>query len=466
LHGIDEGGAVVGQAVVRGAGGGTSIEAPDTVREGACFLETRLPGDELLVIVHRTEEIAKNLGGDTRKALRQALGALEEDPAQLETLLKLTEKVIFESEDVVRTAPLRAAGGVTAPTEPSSAPASLAVDAAGPRAARRRRTLAGGDILVLLDALMRRLGEGLSATSGARPSNDQDQIGADDEDGGELTRKVPDHEALARVCRGKVRRLIKRMEGQIVRAAEPDCAARGVVQLAAVLGVLRALRLVERRAEWRRKRLELVDRDDERRLHETAVLALTWGAPPLAQRALVEAGGETFEELSMVLGLLGWLAWDVGLDVEVSSERGGRRGVEDETWSAAQSYALLAPWLAGDSDALSVFEESIARTPKHGVDGDRWFLVHLGLAERLAEVLADPTRAATRGRMPRPGDVVVLPERFAPRVRVVLDVEVIVGDAKVVLFDADDESARREFLASRLSSLPWASSYGVDLAAS
>ncbi|MGK3982513.1 hypothetical protein WME99_05720 [Sorangium sp. So ce136] len=455
LHGIGEEGAVLGQAVVRGERSETSIEAPEGVRDGAHFLEARSPGDPMLVIVHRTEEIAKNLGGDTRKALRQALGALEEDPGQLETLLKLTEKVIFDSDDVVRTTPLQSTGGASYPTEPSMGPASLAVDAAGPKAGRRRRRLASGDVLVLLDALMRRLGEGLSAAPGLRPPSDQEQIGADEEDGGELAREAPDHEALAKACRGKVRRLIKRMEGQLELAAEPDRARRAVVQLAAVLGVLRALRLIEQRPEWRRKRLELIDRDDAWWLYEAAALALVWGAEPVAQRALAEADGEMFEELSMVVGLLGWLAWEVGLDVEVSSERGGQRGVEDESWVTAQLYALLAPWLAADPEAISILEESVARTPKPRVDGDRWFIVHLGLAERLEEVLADPVRAARPARRPRPGDLVVLAERFSPRVRVVLDVNAIVGDAKVVLFDAGDESGRREFLASKVASLPW-----------
>jgi hypothetical protein len=55
--------------------------------------------------------------------------------------------------------------------------------------------------------------------------------------------------------RSKVRRLIKRMEAQLERAAEQDRARRGIVQLAAVLGVLAihavrsALSLAVRRME-------------------------------------------------------------------------------------------------------------------------------------------------------------------------------------------------------------------------
>src|SRR5690606_7731064 len=85
LRGVGDMDVPVGEAVVREAG---VVDAPDDVRDGARYLEARSTDIHMLVVVHRTEDIAKNLGGDTRKALRQALGALEEDQTQLEALLK------------------------------------------------------------------------------------------------------------------------------------------------------------------------------------------------------------------------------------------------------------------------------------------------------------------------------------------------------------------------------------------
>jgi hypothetical protein len=176
---VDE---LLGEAIVRAK---RTIDAGDGVRDGARYLEAQRPDQHVLVIVHRTEDIAKNLGGDTRKALRHALGALEEDPTQLEALLKLTEKVIFDSDDVVRTTPLRPAAATSEEQDGAPAPASLALDATGPRstASRRTRRLASGDIVVLLDALMRRLGEGLPTAASSRPRSEEEQIGADEEDG-------------------------------------------------------------------------------------------------------------------------------------------------------------------------------------------------------------------------------------------------------------------------------------------
>lgn len=455
LRGVGDDGVELGDAVVASTTSGTTLAADAAVRDGARFLETVAGDSPVLVIVHRSEDISKNLGGDTRKALRQALGALDEDPSQLEALLKLTEKVIFDTDDVVRTTPLRAVSAPPPPNAPSSPATSLALDAAGRKTSRKRRSLASGDIVILLDALMRRLGEGLPAAPAPRPPGDDEEIGADEEDGGVLARVEPDRTALAKACSGKVRRLVKRMQGQLERAVEPERARRGVVQLAAVLGVVRTLRMIEQRPEWRRKQLRLVEADIQRQLFESAVLAVAWGSSGLAPRAVEEAGGEMFDELSMVVGLLSWLAWDLAIDVGAALERDGHRGVDEELWPSAQLFALLAPWLATDAVAIAILEETVPRTPRYKVDGDGWFLVHLTLAERIAELVRAPVGGESLGRRVRPGDLVVLSERFDPRVRVVLDVVATSGDAKVLFYDADADDGHRAFLASKVAAFAW-----------
>jgi len=452
LSGIGDNNASLGEAVVRNP---NTLEASDIVRDGARYLENISADEHVLVLVHRSEDIARNIGGDTRKALRQALGALEEDPSQLETLLKLTEKVIFDSDDIVRTTPLRPAIAPDTSKEPAASPTSLALSAAGRKSARRRRSLASGDILVLLDALMRRLGEGLPANSATRPRNDQEEIGADEEEGGELVRKVPDFEVLAKACRGKVRRLIKRMEGQFQLAKAPERARRGIVQLAAVLGVIRTLRVVEQRPEWRRTHLMLVEPGDEWRLLEAAALAIAWGEDSLAPRAIVEAEGEWFDELSIVIGLLAWLAWDVEIDAEEASKRAGLQGVEDESWYSVQIFAALCPWLADDQVASTALEESVTRTPRAGVDPDRWLRTHRALAYAFAKASDNPEHHGKKGRCACPGDLVVLHSGESPRVRIVLDVRSSNNGSKVVLYDPAGTAGERAFLSSHVATLPW-----------
>lgn len=464
LHGAGDMDAPLGDAVVREA---SAIDAPGVVRDGARYLDARESEGRTLVVVHRTEDIAKNLGGDTRKALRQALGALEEDPTQLEALLKLTEKVIFDSDDVVRTPPLRPTTEPGADHEAPPAPSSLALSAVGRKAsARRARSLASGDIVVLLDALIRRLGEGITTNASPRPRSEEEQIGADEEEGGELAREVRDFEVLARACRGKVRRLVKRMGQQFELAEAPAPARRGMVQLAAVLGVIRALRFVEQRPEWKRMHHELVDREDEWNLLQSAALAVGWGPDALAPRAISEAGGESFAELSMVVGLLAWLAWDVETDITVASRQGGLEGLEDEQWYALQLLATLSPFLVDDTEAWTIVEESVARTPRLRVDGERWIAVHRAALETFAVVALAPDEHPVTARNVKPGDLVVLHAREAPRVRVVLDVRPGGEGTKVVMLAPEGADGERSFLASRVVTLPWSIGTGVSAVAS
>lgn len=452
LHGVGELDAPLGEAVALEDG---AIDAADAVRDGARYLETRSGDDHTIVVVHRTPDIAKNLGGDTRKALRRALGALEEDPTQLEALLKVTEKVIFDSDIVVRMSPPRSSTTLSGEQEAVPPPESLALDAAGRRAPRRTRSFASGDIIVLLDALVRRLGEGLAIHASTRPRSEEEQIGADEEEGGELAHGAADFEVLAKACRGKVRRLIKRMEGQFELADAPDRARRGIVQLAAVLGVIRTLRLVEQRPEWKRMHHELVDRADEWRFLQSAVLAVAWGPESLAPRAVAEADGEGFAELSMVIGLLAWLAWDVGTDIGGAPQRDALQGLESGPWYGVQLLAALSPWLIRDETAWSILEESVARTRRFRVDGERWLAVHRSALEVFAAVAAAPEAYGTTGRRVGPGDLVVLASREAPRVRVVLEVRQGSDGAKVGILAPEVTDRMRSFLASRVATLAW-----------
>lgn len=460
VRGLGNGGLDLGEAVVREL---TTIEAPDAVRDGACCLEGALADEHLLVLVHRTEDIAKNIGGDIRKSLRQAIGALEEDPSQLEALLKLTEKVIFDSDDIVRASTsLRPTAGPVEATELLPVPSSLALDAAGRRVAHHKQSLASGDIVVLLDALIRRLGEGLPSNAAPRPRNDQDEIDADEEEGGEFSREVPDFKVLSTACRRKVRSLVRRMERQFEKATVPHQALRCIVQLAAVLGVIRTLRIVEQRPEWRRAHLALVDPDEERRLFKVAVLATIWGSDALAHRALAATDGEWFEELSMVTGLLAWMAWDAGVDIEDVLKITRSEEVGDEVLYFIQLLAALGPWLTDDVTAETTLKESVSRTPRLRVDEDKWLCDLKSRLRCVAQVAADPDRHGQTGRLPRFGDLVVLSNRESQRVRVVLKVMVGSRGREVIIYDPRKQNGKGAYLVSHVATMPWTTGSGTS----
>lgn len=450
-------GGLLGTAVT-GADDQSAVAATAAVRDNAQTLRGMGQGKkQVVILVHRPDEVAKNVGGDRQRELRQALGALDEDPAQLETLLNLTQKVIFDSDDVVRTEPsIRRKPASTGVETPEPGPESLAVDAAGRHAGRKKKRLASGDILVLLDALMSRLGEGLTGPASTRPPGEEVRPVADDDLGDdEPAPPPPPYEILAETCRSKVGRLIRRIVKQL-EVARTEGARRAVVQLAAVLSVVHALRTMEQRTEWRSKHLKLVDPDHEWLLLEAGGLALVWGGASLGPRALNEGDGELFQELSMAVGLLAWLVWDVEIDVKTAVERTSPIDLkeEDDPWRRIQVFATVAAHLANDHEARETLSGAVARTARKGADVG-WLTTHLGLAERLALAMKAPSALAQPGRPARPGDLVILGSTLDPRVRVALEVVPSGATYKITVLDPDDEDGERQFLATHLSYVAW-----------
>ena len=437
-----------------------ALEAPPAVQNGAQILRAVGPGEKpFLVLVHRPDEIDKNLGSERRRELRRVLGALEEDPGQLDMLLKLTEKVIFDSDDIVNTEPmsLRRKAGTTGDEAPTNGPESLAVDALGRRVGLNKKRLASGDILVLLDALMYKLGKGLSTQAASHPSVEEvlptteDDLGDD-----EPPRQDPDYSVLAKACRGKVRRLVRRMENQL-QAARNGVAMRAVVQLAAVLSVIYGLRRIEQRKEWRSKRLTLVDLDDERHLLEAGGLALAWDSSSLAPRAITENSGEPFEELSVATGLLAWLAWEIEIDVERKLNSANSLGLEEESdqWNAIQVFASIAAPLARDLEARDILTEAVGRTDRKGIDGRSWVSSHLHLGNRLAAIAERLDSVKGLARMPRAGDLAVLGPNKDPRIRVVLEVRPSRDSYTLSVLDHETTTRKTRFHASYVSCVEW-----------
>jgi len=452
-------GTALGQGVSSNEDGAV-IVAPIEVRDAAQVLRgVRTQKTPVTLLVHRPEEVARNVGGDRQRELRRALGALEEDPAQLDTLLKLTEKVIFDSDDVITDAnPIRRQGQpASEQPDKSIGPESLAVEAAGRHSGRKKKSLASGDILVLLDALMYRLGEGLPGRASA--SGQADHEGDSTEEGNAdkvPTTPPPPYEVLAHACRSKVGRLVRRMIKQL-ELARSASARRAIVQLAAVLSVVHTLRTMEQRIEWRSKHLTLVDSDHEWELFENATLAVSWGSTSLIPRALQEGDREAFKELSLALGLLVWLAWELDIDVKAAVERTipFDPEEEDDPWYPIQLFAALAGHLSGDEEAQENLASALNRTPRRGSEAKSWLAAHLFLADRLAEIIARPEQVRKVGRGPRSGDLVILRAALDPRVRVALAVTASGDTDKITVHDEESDGDERHVLAAYVSYVAW-----------
>ena len=82
-------------------------------------------------------------------------------------------------------------------------------------------------------------------------------------------------------------------------------------------------------------------------------------------------------------------------------------------------------------------------------------LAAAGAAIPRGKVARTPDEHRQMARRVKPGDLVVLHTREAPRVRVVLDVRPGSDGGKVVMLAPDATDGERSFLASRVVTLPW-----------
>lgn len=441
--------------VVAPDGSCTRLACSNEIRDAAAFLVTTV-GRRLHV--HQTLRIGELFTSTRARAFRSALGRLDEDPQQLEALLHLTEKVIFDTPEITTSTRRGGAGANSDQDEPTTAisPDSLALDAEGRPTAqqRQRRSIASGDLAVLLDTLIRRLGQGLAVTESAttapppeRTAEELAELGEDEA----AEERVPEVDllALAKLCQHKVKTLVNRMLAQFESAADAadsgEPARRSVVQLAAVLSVLRALRVYERRPEWRRLGVRLLDEKALTKLFDTSNALLVVHGSGMLDRAIVGNGGELFDELLVAVGLLVWLAWENGLDVERARGRGGQAGVTDELWEPLQRLLFLAPWC--DERALAISADAVRASPRRGVDGDAWLQVQQAWLQDALEAASVSTPAPPHTK-PTPGAFVLLSARFAQRLRLALEVDQGTDGDRVLVLQPD--GARRRFAADRV----------------
>ena len=243
------------------------------------------------------------------------------------------------------------------------------------------------------------------------------------------------------------------MISRLVVSRENGEPHRAVTQLAAVLGVLRALRVIELREEWRKSQ--------QRLLHEEALQYFFWKTCPLvtvgqgavAPTLLDAFEGEPCEELSIALGLMVWLAWECELDLDIARERNGSAGVEEDQWPRLQCLACLARSCANDSHAIDMTRASVGDTPRRSKDGEAWLLRHLAFLKDVGAIVDDPMGYKRLDRPPQPGDLVYLASKFAPRVRIVVDVHEGKRGYVVTVVDEEVDSGTRKFLANRVECL-------------
>ncbi len=434
-------------------GSRVTVRIADDARKASASLVRLEAGTRTVAwgIVHHPTVLAERATPGSQRQLRQALGALE-DGAQLESLLKVVNKVIFEAPILLGTARAGAPAKAPAAKAPEWDDHQLGVPlAATARSTCGYRPIASGDIAVLLDALNRRLAEGLVPIGKLASSRtDEAIVGTEDETLVEPPADAPDRDALAALCRRKTGTLLRRMVRHVDLARKDDeVVERTLVQLAAVLGVVRSIRRIQNQDQWRGLREPLV--------HEDALSELFWAtcealAGPRGLLARAGPQASSVLEISQALEHLGWAAWD--LDVEFGPFSRHTAGEDDEEgdpenlarWFA--DVALLAEMLAEDPGALERLEQTLGLTPARGRDPAAFTARLSGLGETL--------RSARSGRSVRklkrplaPGDVVLLGKSGE------LATVIAVRDRHVDVVNEATGDEHRTFLATALVGIDW-----------
>jgi hypothetical protein len=371
-------------------------------------------GQTTLLLVHHTEEIRSRSQSSRQVQFRTALASLSGDYPDLAMLISTVEKIIFDVKAEI-TPPPRSTGAKTGKAaKPAPRPDSLGVDL-GELASRSKshRLVRSGDLAYLLDALIHRLGIGLEPQGeqvDCQGRSEEEQRDQDDDSTETAPATLSDHE-LAAICRRKVHTLVTRMVRQLEQATTTDSdPTLYLVQLVAVLATLRELRTLENYPRWSNLRELLANEEDRYELLWWAI-AYFYGYGPkhrLMDRALKKMASDSLpDEVSRLPGLLLWLAWDCGVNIDDS--RIFDEDPEDASLRISEKAMLLAlaPTTSQDGIAFAEAKESILRTarPVQLTSAKAWLSRHIGWGRSLGPRIAQFTKLPRKAGRPQPGDL-------------------------------------------------------------
>ncbi len=378
-------------------------------RANAAILELRSgPAVIAYAIVHHLEELQNRGSTDAQRAFQRSLATLNTDSPMLEEVIRIVNKVIFEDFDE---AAIKSAKGKS---EDSGKSANDSNDISEfevsitetKKAKRRKQFYAEGDLGLILNALIYNLGAGLRAGTGSSDlikRSEEEVVNSEDE---ELVREIKvDGRALAEVCRRKVKTLFGRMLRQFELASDEGAnRLRPILQLAAVLGVINYLRDRVETAAWVPRREGLLPNEPLRDFFIDCCWYLYARQSGFLGEAIVKLGRNDCKEISVVRGLLMWLAWECGLDVETVMSGDDDKEIYFSLLGLEQ-LLHLAPDVLGDDEAAEIARQAITRADLQD-KYNSWFARHQRWSEEIVKISCSPEKEKILHREPDRGDVV------------------------------------------------------------
>lgn len=366
------------------------VPASDLVRVVSCVLYFQ---NEMVAraMVHDVAQISASAHSTRQYQIRNALSGLGSSEGDISKVMASVERVIFSDEtyrEVDTTLKTHLGKQRQAPT--ARGPDSLAINVADlPKEKKKLRLLKSGDLAYLLDVLLRRISEGLdnaSLETDASGRNEEEQVGKEGDEGTKpsepaLPPTSMSDSDVARAVARRARTLTRRMVDQLKLAAEKlERSPTAVIQLIAVIALVRELRHLDKTPRWKKSGHLLVEERDRRYLLDESVRYLLGAGHRMLDNVDKLSEAET-EECAQLRVLLLWLAWDLGDEL---TDQIGRIWDPQELQSKLRRNAVflkLIPPISQDSPAWQELVDSIARTvpanPDAALTASKWVDRHL-----------------------------------------------------------------------------------------
>jgi hypothetical protein len=373
------------------------------------------------ILVHHPELLKKRAASSTQRQIRDAIGSLDSSSSDLSTVIAVVSKVIFSesTEQLLSAASTHAHLTGKKEGDPDRVPVrpeSLEMPFPASREKRKKaRMLAHGDLVELIDALMQKLYVAPLVTveqraDGTCGPNDGAGEGVDGDPGepsepNAANSGLSDME-IANAVNEKSKTLMKRMLNREKavsddmrrvsgnRDFDSSAAVKSVIlQMTAVLALLRELRRIEKSARWSAKGLCLLDHISLLRLFEQSMMYLFSNDHDMLRYA--QSGVESYAELDELYVLLSWLAWVCGFDFRAPVLPRWELGAEEHTSQLHGNGYLtrLMPLVVEANGAEQLWtgiENSIPRSVSARVKAKGWLDRNVGQGEKLLEVLTAP----------------------------------------------------------------------------
>jgi hypothetical protein len=384
--------------------------SPETL--AVCHLVELRGAPPVFAVVHHVAQLRPRPAGNVQGPLRAALAGILDDPERLEDVLRIVDKAIFDDEEIdvaVRSRAMRAAQPRLAvdPGEDALGSRAIPLEDVKRRGAARRK-LADGNLAIVIDMLFQRLGAGLEYEAPVAKTPE-----VEEKDLEPLERSAP-HDpppingaALTLACQQKVKALLRRMVTRLGQVQKSGVGALpAIVQLAAILGVLRWMHRVEKQLPWLPMGDSPMRKGGWLDFFSRVVPYVAPGRASVLGRARVEAGDEPWEEASVVLGLLAW----TGLLAKIDLSALKPHPHDDERLAYHRAGLLLEilRQIAEDEHARRILGDAMPRLGREGRVAEAWLATHLAWGDAFALAASDPSAAPTCTRATRRGDVVRL----------------------------------------------------------